>query len=109
MKNIIGICSIIFLIILFDIINCCIFNNPNNIIFRTKKSIDYYHIQNKKIYNSINVLKPFEEKKENKLKFKKEIELSKINSINNDDDDKDDSNIINNSKSGEEESILTSD
>ena len=109
MKNIIGISSIILLIILFDIINCCIFNNPNNIIFRTKKSIDYYHIQNKKIYNSINVLKPFEEKKENKLKFKKEIELSKINSINNDDDDEDDSNIINNSKSEEEESILTSD
>ena len=54
-------------------------------------------------------MKPFEEKKENKLKLKKEIELSKINSINNDDDNEDDSNIINNSKSDEEESILTSD
>ena len=111
-KNIIGISLIIFLIILFDLINCCIFNNPNNIIFRTKKNIDYYHLQNKKIYNSINVLKPFEEQKENKLKFKKEIELSKISSINNDDNDdeeEDESNIINNSKSGEEEDILTSD
>ena len=107
-KNIMGICSIIFLIILFDIINCCIFNNPNNIFFRTKKNIDYYHLQNKKIYNSINVLKPFEEKKESKLKFKKEIELSKISNINNDDDE-DDTNNINNIKSEDEESILTSD
>ena len=103
-KNLVGISIIIFLILFFDLINCCIFNNPNNRIIKTKRSIDYY-LQNKKIYNSINVLKPFEGKKENNLKHKKEIELSKIKSINSDDDD-DDNNIINTSKD-EEEDILT--
>ena len=67
-----------------------------------KNNIDYYS-QNKKIYNSINVLKPFEDKKESRLKHKKEIELSKINSINEEDND---NNIINNTKDDEED-ILT--
>ena len=102
LKNIIGICIMIFLIILFDIINCCIFNNPNNRLVKMKNNIDYYS-QNKKIYNSINVLKPFEDKKESSLKHKKEIELSKINSINEEDND---NNIINNTKDDEED-ILT--
>ena len=102
LKNIIGICIMIFLIILFDIINCCIFNNPNNRLVKMKNNIDYYS-QNKKIYNSINVLKPFEDKKESRLKHKKEIELSKINSINEEDND---NNIINNTKDDEED-ILT--
>ena len=48
-KNIFGICLITFLIIFFDIINFCIFNNPNNRIIKTKRNIDYY-FQNKKIY-----------------------------------------------------------
>ena len=101
-KNIVGICLIIFLIIFFDVINYCVFNNPNNRIIKTKRNIDYY-FQNKKIYNSINVLKPFEEKKENKIKIKKEIELSKIdNNISEDDD-----NIKNNSNDEEENDILT--
>ena len=50
-------------------------------------------------------MKPIEEKKENKIKFKKEIELSKINSINSEDDD----NIKNNSNDEEENEILTND
>ena len=91
-----------FLIILFDIINCCIFNNPNNRLVKMKNNIDYY-LQNKKIYNSINVLKPFEDKKERHQKHKKEIELSKINNINEDDNG---NNIINNTKDDEED-ILT--
>ena len=101
-KNIIGICLMAFLIILFDIINCCIFNNPNNRLVKMKNNIDYY-LQNKKIYNSINVLKPFEDKKESHQKHKKEIELSKINNINEDDNG---DNIINNTKDDEED-ILT--
>ena len=101
-KNIIGICIMAFLIILFDIINCCIFNNPNNRLIKIKNNIDYY-LQNKKIYNSINVLKPFEDKKESHMKLKKEIELSKINNIN---EDNNDNNIINNTKDDEED-ILT--
>ena len=101
-KNIVGICLINFLIFFFDVINFCIFNNPNNSIIKTKRNINYY-FQNKKIYNSINVLKPFEEKKENKIKFKKEIELSKINNINSEDDD----NIKNSSNDEEENDILT--
>ena len=101
LKNIIGISIIAFLIILFDIVNCFIFNNPNSRLVKKKNNNDYY-LQNKKIYNSINVLKPFEDKTETKLKHKKEIELSKINSINDDNEN----NIINNSKDDEED-ILT--
>ena len=104
-KNIVGTGIIIFLILIFDILNCCIFNNPNNRLIKNKINIDNY-FQNKKIFNSINVLKPFEDKKDKEkyIKFKKEIELSKINTINDDNDEEE--NNINNSKS-EEEDILT--
>ena len=104
-KNIVGIGIIIFLILIFDILNCCIFNNPNNRLIKNKINIDNY-FRNKKIFNSINVLKPFEDKKDKEkyIKFKKEIELSKINTINDDNDEEE--NNINNSKS-EEEDILT--
>ena len=102
MKNIYGIIAMIFFIILFDILNCCIFNNPRNHLEKMKKNKDYY-LENKKIYNSINVLKPFEDKKISHSKFKREIELSKINNFS---DDENENDIINNAKD-EEEDILT--
>ena len=102
MKNIIGINIMLFLIIIFDFINCCVFNNPSCHLKKVKNNADYF-LKNKKIYNSINVLKPFEETKESRLKNKKEIELSKINTINDEDSD---NNIINNTKEDEED-ILT--
>ena len=103
-KNIIGICIMILLIIIFNLINFCIFNNPNNHLLKNKDNSVYY-LKNKKIYNSINVLKPFEDKKEGNLKHKKEIELSKICDIN---DEENENNIINNTKD-EEDNMLTND
>ena len=101
MKNIIGISTILFLIIIFDFINCCLFNNPSCHLKKVKNNADYF-LKNKKIYNSINVLKPFEDTKESKFNNKKEIELSKINAISDEDSD---DNIIN--KKSDEEDILT--
>ena len=101
LKNIIGISSILFLIIIFDFINCCLFNNPSCHLKKVKNDADYF-LKNKKIYNSINVLKPFEDTKESKFNNKKEIELSKINAISDEDSD---DNIIN--KKSDEEDILT--
>ena len=61
----IGIC-----IGMFNILNYCYFNNPKNNILKNKNKTDY--CQNKKFYNSINVLKPtsFDIKKENLIKTK---------------------------------------
>ena len=101
LKNIIGISTILFLIIIFDFINCCLFNNPSCHLKKVKNNADYF-FKNKKIYNSINVLKPFEDTKESKFNNKKEIELSKINAISDEDSD---DNIIN--KKSDEEDILT--
>ena len=101
LKNIIGISTILFLIIIFDFINCCLFNNPSCHLKKVKNNADYF-LKNKKIYNSINVLKPFEDTKESKFNNKKEIELSKINAISDEDSD---DNIIN--KKSDEEDILT--
>ncbi len=81
--------------------NFFIFNNPKNYISKHKNKTDYY--QNRKFYNSINVLKPtnFDIKKENLIKFKEEIELPKINK------DKEDDNIIDKTKDEEENNLTT--
>ena len=105
-KIIIGNILIFILVCLFNVINYFIFNNPKNFILKNKGKIDY--CQDKKYYNSINLLKPtsFDLKKENSLNFKEEIELPKIsNEIDNDNDETD--NIIDNNKDEEESNLTT--
>ena len=105
-KIIIGNILIFILVCLFNVINYFIFNNPKNFILKNKGKIDY--CQDKKYYNSINLLKPtsFDLKKENSLNFKEEIELPKINNeIDNDNDETD--NIIDNNKDEEESNLTT--
>ena len=101
-KFIIGDILIFICACLFIGLNYFIFNNPKNFISLHKNRIDYS--QNKKYYNSINVLKPtnYDIKKENLIKFQEEIELPKINSNT----DYYNNNIIDNNKD-EEEKILT--
>ena len=86
---------------IFNILNYFYFNNPKNNILKFKYRTDY--CQNKKFYNSINVLKPtsFDIKKENLIKSKEEIELPRINN------EKSEENIIDDSND-EEENNLTS-
>ena len=86
---------------IFNILNYFYFNNPKNNILKFKNRTDY--CQNKKFYNSINVLKPtsFDIKKENLIKSKEEIELPRINN------EKSEENIIDDSND-EEENNLTS-
>jgi len=108
-KIIIGNIIIFILVGLFNSINYFIFNNPKNFILKYKGKIDYN--QDKKYYNSINLLKPtsFDLKKENSINLKEEIELPKINNeIDNDNDEDEIDNIIDNNKD-EEESNLTTD
>ena len=105
-KIIIGNILIFILVVLFNVINYCIFNNPKNFILKYKGKIDYS--QDKKYYNSINLLKPtsFDLKKENSLIFNEEIELPKINNeIDNDNDEIE--NIIDNNKDEEESNLTT--
>jgi hypothetical protein len=105
-KIIIGNILIFILVVLFNVINYCIFNNPKNFILKYKGKIDYN--QDKKYYNSINLLKPtsFDLKKENSLIFNEEIELPKINNeIDNDNDEIE--NIIDNNKDEEESNLTT--
>ena len=87
---------------MFNFLNYFYFNNPKNNILKFKNKTDY--CQNKKFYNSINVLKPtsFDIKKENLIKIKEEIELPRINSENNEE------NIIDDSNDEEENNNLTS-
>lgn len=98
-KNIIGNVLLIIWVGLFNGINYYYFNNPKKYIIN---KIDYG--DNKKYYNSINVLKPasFDIKKENFIKYKEEIELPKIN---NEKDNKE--NINDDSNDDEEENNLT--
>ncbi len=100
-KFIFGDILIFICICLFNALNFFIFNNPKNYISKHKNKTDYY--QNRKFYNSINVLKPtnFDIKKENLIKFKEEIELPKINK------DKEDDNIIDKTKDEEENNLTT--
>jgi hypothetical protein len=107
-KIIIGNILIFILVVLFNVINYCIFNNPKNFILKYKGKIDYS--QDKKYYNSINLLKPtsFDLKKENSLIFNEEIELPKINNeIDNDNDNDEIENIIDNNKDEEESNLTT--
>ena len=90
---------------LFNILNYFIFNNPKNFLLKYKNNKTNYY-QNKKCYNSINVLKPtssFDIKNENLLKCKEEIELPKISN------EKEDEKMIDNNKDDEEENNLTND
>ena len=105
-KIIVGNICIFILVLLFNIVNYFIFNNPKQFILKYKGRTDYN--QDKKYYNSINVLKPtsLDVKNENLLKFKEEIELPKIEGEDNNNDDENE-NIIGNSKDDEEENNLT--
>lgn len=100
-KFIFGDILIFICICLFNALNYFIFNNPKSYISKHKNKTDY--CQNRKFYNSINVLKPtnFDIKKENLIKFKEEIELPKINN------EKEDDNIIDNTKDEEENNLTT--
>ena len=73
-----------------------------------KGKIDYG--QDKKYYNSINLLKPtsFDLKKENSINLKEEIELPRINNeIDSDNDNDENDNIIDNNKDEEESNLTT--
>jgi hypothetical protein len=106
-KFIIGDILLFICVCLFNGLNYFIFNNPKNFISLHKSRTDY--CQNKKYYNSINVLKPtnYDIKKENLIKFKEEIELPKINNDTDDDNDNENDNIIDNNKDEEENNLTT--
>ena len=98
-KNTIGNILLIIFVGIFNFLNYYYFNNPKKY---KKNKIDYG--DNKKYYNSINVLKPtsFDIKKENLIKFKEEIELPKINNEKNNKE-----NFIEDSNDDEEDNNLT--
>ena len=107
-KIIIGNILIFILLGLFNFINYFVFNNPKNFILKYKGKIDYG--QDKKYYNSINLLKPtsFDLKKENSINLKEEIELPRINNeIDSDNDNDENDNIIDNNKDEEESNLTT--
>ena len=108
-KFIIGDILLFICVCLFNGLNYFIFNNPKNFINLHKSRTDY--CQNKKYYNSINVLRPtnYDIKKENLIKFKEEIELPKINNDTDDDNENDNENdnIIDNNKDEEENNLTT--
>ena len=107
-KIIIGNILIFILLGLFNFINYFVFNNPKNFILKYKGKIDYG--QDKKYYNSINLLKPtsFDLKKENSINLKEEIELPRINNeIDSDNDNDENDNIIDSNKDEEESNLTT--
>ena len=97
-RSIIGNILLIICVSIFNGINYYYFNNPKKY---NKNKIDFG--DNRKFYNSINVLKPasFDIKKENLIKYKEEIELPKITDEKSDKENNDDVN------DDEEENNLT--